>query len=204
MTCYSFSNPLFVARLVERFALTAIVVIAGIVILVAFWRTLHRVELHVPSVNLGGSIVLATPVLVLALLTVFTWVVVSNPVRVNCPARPVPTGPKEAPPESPGSLVGVVPDPSASSQEAPAGRPVPIDKTRLGGQLESLNCALSRASGLKQIDKSTVTDLKVDLIGQVWERGWGDYEAFGAWAAGGPDAPAPEVATLFNGVRPRC
>ena len=140
-------KTIFILRLIERFTLTAIVLIIAVAVLVAFWRTVHRIEFSVTKEKVGvaGATLLATPVLVLLTLIGFTWVVLTNQIKLETNGIIAPPAPDK--PNCPSAGCQTVLMGAAGTGE------------NVASVLQALNCA-SRNPNLKPADREGIERLK--------------------------------------------
>ena len=196
-------KTVFVLRLIERFTLTAIVLVIALVVLVAFWRTVHRIEFSVMKEKMGvaGATLIATPVLVLLALMGFTRVVLTNPIKLEAsgskpiepPARPCETSDNAA----------SSPNPSYINLSGATGT-----KANVASVLLALNCAKARSRGLKQAELDAIDLLKANELYANWPDGLDakQKEIFWKWALHEPKAEVPsgDVLQVFHARDPRC
>jgi len=72
-------------RIVERFSLTGIIVICTIVLMVYFWKHVSKLDFNLKNLGEGNSanVVLATPILLLAILVTYSFVTFSHPLTIT-------------------------------------------------------------------------------------------------------------------------
>ncbi len=183
----------FVARLGERFILSLVVISVALVSMIAFWRSVQRVEFSLSQDKLGtsASIALATPLLVLLVVVGFAYISYSHPVSVTLPERSNKGTAAEPPLVT--SLIGVAP---ASTSNLTREQ----DLQRLRGYLKTLvdlEAAL-RKSALEDEASFLLPDIEVLRVGLMqshWDSDLGDWATFRAWLAD-PGAPPPTDLTL--------
>jgi hypothetical protein len=190
-------KAIFLLRVAERFLLTGIILAIALVVLIAFWRTVHRIEFNVTKDKLGvaGTTLIATPILVLLILVGFSWVALTN--RISLEASNQPVAPDKPPKDEP---------------PAPGG-------TRLSGAfsaddnfadtLLAFNCAVSKTPSLTSRQDAAINRMKANEIIAHWQANWGDDKAkedFWRWAteADNSVAPAGDITRSFHGKDSQC
>ena len=74
-------------RIGERITLSALILIVAIVVMIAFWRSVQKIDFRITRENVGtgGSVLLGTPIFVLLTLVGYAFVSLSNPISVKIP-----------------------------------------------------------------------------------------------------------------------
>jgi hypothetical protein len=187
----------FILRLIERFTLTAIVLIIAVAVLVAFWRTVHRIEFSVAKEKVGvaGATLIATPVLVLLALIGFTWVVLTNQIKLETEG-PNNVGDHPQPNVLPGTQHTIVVGAAGTGEN-------------VASVLQALNCA-ARSPNLKQADREGIERLKAIELYSNWPDNLDlkEKETFRKWAfeKNNSDSvtPSGDVLQLLNARDPKC
>jgi hypothetical protein len=203
----AYSQTIFVLRIIERFALTGIILAIAFAVLIAFWRTVHRIDFSVTreKVGVAGATLIATPVLVLLTLIGFTWVVLTNPISIETETRvsrsPNQTG---ADPLTKPDDASVAPETTRRSKYVGI---VPLEKN-VATALFNFNCALARVPNLTSAETDAIKLLKADELYWHWPSKWGDAEreTFYKWAIDhdGRAAPKGDVLAMLDDLDPVC
>lgn len=183
----TFLETAFAARLAERFALSAVIVLAAAVIMVGFWRGMSRVDFDLSRDKLGASanIALATPVFALLALVGFAWVSFSHPITLEAappPAAEAPGPTAQAPaPRALARAIGAAPGAPGAPPRAAA-----LD------HIAELNCLLAEADPRR---RPALEAARLSLLLAVWDPAWGDAAAYARRRAAGEDTgmPVPDV-----------
>ena len=190
----------FVARLGERFILSLVVISIALVSMIAFWRSVQRIDFSLSQDKLGSSasIAFATPLFVLLVVVGFAYISYAHPVSVALPLR---TDNGAAPQTSGNSLGTVTLTGAAGIDVQPTTDDYVMRFNQARTALRSLNCIVQVSKNLSTRDEKAVDSAKVALILDVWQLDWGDPDLLGAWAlAGQEQEPVPEVLKLYQGV----
>ncbi len=69
------------ARVIERMTLSLIVILVALVLIVAFWKSLQKIDFTMSKDNnqLATSVVFATPIFILLIIVAFSYVTFSHP-----------------------------------------------------------------------------------------------------------------------------
>lgn len=173
-------------RIGERVALSVIIVVLSCVVMIAFWRSVQRVDFQVSREKLGaaGSIVLSTPVFLLLALVGYTYVSLSNPIAVDF--------------ERKRAFTGIASDSGASDAVEEVDN-TDFERQRAVDEVRSLNClagGVAKPSARVQDDFAAV---KLRLLKPVWSDAWGVYEDFADSALGrSTEDPNPKALEIFE------
>lgn len=163
----TFLETVFAARVIERVLLTLVILVAAVLVMRGFWRTMSQVDFDVSKEKLGASanIALATPVFVLFGLIGFAWVSLSHPITVEAPNAAEGSGEKVAQAGSLSKAIGA------------ARAPTPFQRSEALDHIRTLNCELAEAMPIR---KPAIESAKLALIVSVWDSGWGDPGTYAA------------------------
>jgi hypothetical protein len=197
-----FAHTIMYLRIIERFVITGLVLATAVIVLIAFWRTVHRIDFNVEKdkVGVAGTTLVATPVLVLLILVGFAWVVLTNSISVEVGTQtPVPVTP-----EQPGHPVIVVEKYTGLNS---AGENV-------AELLPSYNCAFTHVQNPTPEQERAIRLIKADVLLEHWPARWNDEkETFRKWATGdaaatangqGVAVPNGDITHLFHNVGRNC
>lgn len=198
-------------RIAERVAISLIVILLGLVVSVAFWRSLQRIDFQLSREKLsgGGTVVLATPLFALIALIGFAWVSFSNPVAVTAPGR-IPVASQTAVDPEAGAaqpLANAGPVSFVGSTAAAAQQQGDVEFRRNAARelVRSLNCVAESAGQLAPREVDALARLRLAVMEPVWDPSWGDFAAFRAWAEARTDAePNAAAKRFFHEVAPAC
>lgn len=194
-------KTVFLARMAERAGLTLVITVVALIIMVAFWRTLSKLDFQLSnsSLTVGSGTVIATPVLVLLALIGLAWVSFSNPIAIEVS--------EEALAHTPGA------------EDRPAARDVilrgitnlqaegnTLSDAEVAEVMGLINCAVAQAPDLAPED---VADLKFRVMAGNWNAEvWGDPAQFREFLLAGPERAAlpvnSQARTVFNSENFAC
>ncbi|MEM0949832.1 MAG: hypothetical protein AAGB07_17395 [Pseudomonadota bacterium] len=180
-----FVQSIFTARLIERFALTGLIALLSVVIMVAFWRSMTKLdfELSNKSISLGSGTVIATPILALGVLTALAWASFSNPISLST---------RDADGEIEDVVRGMVPNNDT---------PGTLSTPEVSQILRLINCA-ETSSAL--VIAETTAPLKRDLMRANWDPvAWGNATTLDAWLNGDRTMSSAGI-TAFQAEAPGC
>lgn len=197
-------ESLVLFRMVERLLLSGLIVLVSLAVMIAFWRSLQRIEFQVTrdKIGAGGTLVLATPVFVLLAMIGYAWVSLTNPITVAT------TGAAAAGEGAPGPVaaadrplfIGVAPGRAADGAEDAA-----FERNLALGRVKSLNCYAAAAADPSPRMTDDLAVAKLAMMRPVWTDEWGAFDAFAAWATGrSQDAPNAAARSAFEAVHPLC
>lgn len=179
-------------RIGERVALSVIIVVLSCVVMIAFWRSIQRVDFQVSREKLGaaGSIVFSTPVFLLLALVGYTYVSLANPIAVDFKNQSV-TG-MTSDREPPGSVGGV--------------DNTDFERQRAINEVRSLNCLVTGGGAtLSARVEDDIDAIKLRLLEPVWLDDWGAYGAFADYALHrSTKAPNAAALIIFEGRHRVC
>lgn len=160
-------NTILLFRMVERLTLSAVIVLGVLVVMAGFWKGMTRLDLSSDKLGIGGSALLATPVLMVALLVGYAWVSLSAPLTLDAEGKFI------------GASAGSAPMRPAPLNATPGGADTSglvLNDTRL--MIGSLNCLASDNPSADPGLLENFARAKLALLQRVWAPGWGDPEAF--------------------------
>jgi hypothetical protein len=192
-------------RIGERIALSLIVVTLSIIVMVAFWRSIQKVDFQASrdKIGAGGSIILATPVFVLLALIGFAFVSLSNPISVSVGESRKDVAAVGSSGSGVRKFVGMTSD--NSSGRAMTANNIEFKRLRAAEKVMSLNCLLREAGKTSARVSDDVAAVKLGLLKPVWSKEWGNFEAFDAWALGrSREDPDSEARAVFDKVHETC
>lgn len=72
-------------RVLERTSLSLIIITVSIILIVAFWRSLQKIDFNIQNEKntISTNIVFATPIFVLIILVFFSYVSFSHPIKIH-------------------------------------------------------------------------------------------------------------------------
>jgi hypothetical protein len=195
----------FLLRIAERLTLSVVVVIVALVVTIAFWRSVQKIDLSLGQGGLAGSanMLVATPVLALGALIGFAWVSFSNPITVSATAAPAESSVAQG--ESV-TMAGMLPGRSRSQDPPLPEQSTTDDREHTRDRLMYVNC-LARAPAAATLPQAEnlLTQVRLDLMRPVWASDWGSQPDFSDWATGKSSAPPNSAArAFFEGVHPLC
>jgi hypothetical protein len=184
-------------RIAERITLTMIIILLCFVVMIAFWRSIQRIEIQLSKEKLGaaGSVVLSTPVFMLLALVGYSYVSLSNPVAIDLGER---------------KLVGVTHGASSTrSRDAPTGQAAAdntaFERQRATNAIRSVNCAVGDISKRTTQIQDDIAEVKLHLMKSVWMAQWGNYASFSDYVLGRSTAPPNrEAQTIFEAEHSVC
>lgn len=184
------SDPVVAFRIVERLTLTAVVLLVSAIVMVAFWRSVQRLDIEkAGSLGLSGSVMFSTPVFVLLTLVGYAYVSLSHPISVGPAAAPGQD--RLATAGAGSSFIGMSPDSGAATA---GGYDLAIAQRRI----RSLNCLAADAEPSARL-RDDLADTKLMLMRAVWSPDWGDEDSFADWARGiGTSDPNPAARAVFD------
>ncbi|MEH2484887.1 hypothetical protein [Bradyrhizobium sp. AZCC 2230] len=210
-----FSHAIFYLRLIERFVITGLVLAVAVIVLIAFWRTVHRIDFNVEKEKVGvaGTTLIATPVLVLLILVGFAWVVLTNGISLEIATQnPAPTTPEQPdrqpkqPPES-----GALSKPVVVVEKYNGSNSTGENVAEL---LPSFNCAFAHVQNPTPEQERAIRLVKAEALLAHWPAPWtAEKETFRKWAIGDPGAtangqsgavPNGNITQLFHNVDRDC
>lgn len=167
-------------RMGERIVLTGVIVLLALTVAVGFWRSMQKVEFQAEKqVGLAGNFVLATPVFVLLALVGYAWV------TLNAPVSFVPAA-TSAPPA--GDSFALADTDAFGGEFTAVIEPAPIQddfaRQQQLNKLRSLNCLMQAAPDTAAAVDTDLTEVRLDLMFDLWNYDWGDFESFELWADG--------------------
>jgi len=180
-----FVQTVFAARLAERFALTGLIAVLSVVIIIAFWRSMTKLdfELSDKSISLGSGTVIATPVLALGVLTALAWASFSNPISLSA---------RDADGEIEAVVRGILPSADTSGT---------LSTPEVSQILRLINCA-EASSPL--VSAATTAPLKRDLMRAHWDPvAWGNATTLDGWLNGDRTLTSAGI-TAFQAEAPGC
>jgi hypothetical protein len=204
-----FAHTVFYLRVIERLAISGLVSAVALVILVAFWRTVHRVDFNVTreKIGLAGTTLIATPVLVLLILVGFAWVVLTNKISLDVAMQ--------SPQEVNRSILA--PSEANKTGQGSAQQPVVIHEDMSGitdidvnvaALLLEFNCALSHVANPPSELEISARKLKVVALLPKLPPDWTKEEkkVLYDWAMGANDSKAPraDATRIMSGVSQDC
>jgi hypothetical protein len=164
-----FAHTIFYLRIIERFVITGLVLAVAVIVLIAFWRTVHRIDFNVAKEKVGvaGTTLVATPVLVLLILVGFAWVVLTNNISLEIGTqKPAPTTSEQSDRQ---------PKPAAESVAIP--KSVIVEERYNGvnsvGEnvaefLPDYNCAFAHVQNLTPEQERAIRLMKADVLLSHW------------------------------------
>ena len=181
----------FAFRVGERVVISLVVIVLALVVSVAFWRSLQRVDFSVSREKLSaaGNVVLATPVFALLALIGLAWVSFSNPISVTVPGAGATADGDVDVAQGGGFKATAFVGPAAERADAAA-----MTRIAAAEWLRSLNCIAEAAGDLSPRETAALAELRLALMRQRWVAEWGDFAAFRAWALGESEAAPPDAA----------
>lgn len=192
---WDFAHVILLLRIIERFVITGLILVVAVVVLIAFWRTVHRIDFNVTKEKVGvaGTTLIATPILVLLILVGFAWVALNNKISLETstqsPAPAVP-GQSKQPPEG----VEVV--------KFNGLNPVEENVAEL---LPDYNCAFSQLQNLTPAQERAVRLIKAEALLSHWPTQWnGEKDIFRNWVKDGSTPPNGNITQLFHDVGRNC
>jgi len=92
-------------RIGKRITLSALILNIAIIMMIAFWRSVQKIDFRTTKENIGtgGSVLLGTPIFVFLTLVGYSFVSLSNPITVKTPTEEV-TGSSRAIPAGGGKV----------------------------------------------------------------------------------------------------
>lgn len=193
-------------RIGERLTLTVIIVVLSCVVMIAFWRSIQRVDFQASrdKVGVAGSIVLSTPVFLILALVGYTYVSLSNPITIDLGKEETLT-PGPAVSNSRGAgFTGITSNGGLSEAVEPTDN-TDFERQRAVDEVRSLNCLagpVARPSARVQDDFAAV---KLRLLKPVWSDDWGAYDAFADSVLGrSVKDPNPKALEIFEGKHDIC
>jgi len=171
-------------RMVERAALSGVILLVALVVMVAFWRSVQRLDLREGgAIGVAGSVALSTPVFVLLAIIGYAHVSLSNTIAVTSGAADsagVPHAEMANAGRPSQSFVGAagVPLVAAEPADDPAHALFKVQE-----KVRSLNC-LAAGQDLSARVADDLVLVKLGLLAPVWPADWGAYDAFADWAVG--------------------
>lgn len=199
-------NPVVVFRMSERLLLTGIVIVVALIVIVGFWKTVQRVNLKDGgSLGIAGSVALSTPVLALLAIILYAWVSLSHPISYDVAvpeATSENTRAAALAQTATGQFIGSVNPQAQTVEQADISS---YARQRIRHQIWTLNC-LADATTVRPPAQSDLTEIKLGLMGQIWNSDWGNLPQFESWARNPGDGvtPAQEALEFFDGRHTGC
>lgn len=199
-------SPVILFRMSERLLLTGMVIVVALVVLVGFWKTVQRVTIKDGGpVGLAGSMALSTPVFALLAIILYAWVSLSHPIAftpASATSGTEPTRVAAAASADPGQFTGAA---NTQTQTIAPQEVSNYARQRIRHQIWTLNC-LADSTTVRPPAESDLIDIKLGLMGTVWNDDWGNQTQFEAWARTPNPATEPALAALevFNGKHTGC
>lgn len=206
MTQYEAITMAVVFRVGERIALSAIIVVIACIVMIAFWRSVQRIELMTSGERFGGAgtIVLSTPIFVLLALVGYTYISFSNPIAVSFSNENNKTDTTERQNSSLDTFTGIATERTASGDAPPADNTA-FDRLRAIDIVRSLNCLAGDHSEFSTKVLDDFNRAKLQLLRPVWLDGWGSYDAFADRVMGRvAQAPDPKALAVFESRHEIC
>ncbi|MDD9914934.1 MAG: hypothetical protein OXT01_09775 [Rhodospirillaceae bacterium] len=176
-------------RIGERITLSALILIIAIIVMIAFWRSVQKIDFRITKENIGtgGSVLLGTPIFVLLTLVGYAFVSLSNPITVKTPTEEI-TGSSRAIPAGGGKVDNAA-----------------FDRNNALEKVRSLNCLARNDADGSARDQDNLAAIKVHLLQPVWSGAWGDFDQFSAWALGRSNSPPdPRARAVFDDLHQPC
>lgn len=199
-------SPVILFRMSERLLLTGMVVIVALVILVGFWKTVQRISIENGGpVGLAGSTALSTPIFALLAIILYAWVSLSHPIAFTTAAA-LP----EAKTTDVATIGGATPEQFTGAVNTQT-RPIAAQEVsiyalqRTRQQIWTLNC-LADSATVRPSAESDLADIKLVLMGSVWQNEWGNRAQFETWARtpnSDIEPPTPAL-DFYNGRHTGC
>lgn len=181
-------------RMAERLTLTMVIVLAVIVVMAGFWRGVSRLEFDGSNAGLGGSVMLATPVLMVAVLVGYAWVSLNAPVTVDAKGGFIGASPGGAAADG-----GTTRAPPPTADDTATVDNSALRRNEVGLMIGALNCLAADNTGAPGELREGLARAKLALMRPVWNPAWGDPEAFALAVELGTTLDAyPQARNLFN------
>lgn len=150
-------------RMLERFVMTAVVIIVAAVVMIGFWKSIQKIDLKgsPEGFGLAGSFVLSTPVFALVALITYAAISLQNPISVQS-----------------GEITALMAVAGADARGRRSGvTDVEFARSEATRQIETLNCIARARTTTNRLEDDAIA-IKLALIAPVWDESWGSFEAF--------------------------